>query len=74
MRASLALSAAWCCVCFPQHDTGPHVQCVAPFVQDLEPALALGYLLDVQYQISFVVQPGLAFLSGNLTSLVVCRL
>ena len=43
-----------------------------PFVQDLEPAVALGYLLDVQYQISFVLQPDLAFVSGNLTALVVC--
>ena len=35
--------------------------------------MALGYLLDVQYQISYVLQPDLAFVSGNLTSLVVCR-
>ena len=66
------LSAAWCCACASHHDAGLHAQCIQPFVQNLEPAVALGYLLDVQYQISFVLQPDLAFVSGNLTSLVVC--
>ena len=68
------LSAAWCCACASHHDAGLRAQCIQPFVQDLEPAVALGYLLDVQYQISFVLQPDLAFVSGNLTSLVVCCL
>ena len=47
------------------------MQCIAPFVHELEPALALGYLLDVQYQIGYVLQPDLAFVSSNFTSLVV---
>ncbi len=67
------LLAAWCCASASHHEAGLHAQCIEPFVQDLEPAVALGYLLDVQYQISYVLQPDLAFVSGNLTSLVVRR-
>lgn len=46
-------------------------QCIAPFIQDLQPGVALGYLLDVQYQISAVLTPDIAFLSSNFSSLVV---
>ena len=47
------------------------LQCIAPFVQVLQPDTCLKYLLDVQHQISAVIEPNLSFLSDNFTALVV---
>ncbi len=47
------------------------LQCIAPFVQDLQPSTCLNYLLDVQHQIGDVIEPSLSFLSDNFTALVV---
>ena len=52
-------------------DSSAAAQCMAPFIQDLQPGVALGYLLDVQYQISSVLTPDIAFLSGNFSDFVV---
>ena len=51
--------------------SGVVLQCIAPFVQGLQPNTCLSYLLDVQHQISAVMQPSLSFLSDNFTTLVV---
>ena len=47
------------------------LQCIAPFVQGLQPNICLSYLLDVQHQIGAVITPSLSFLSDNFTTLVV---
>lgn len=46
------------------------LQCVAPFVTDLQPSIALGYLQDVQHQISAVIAPDISSLGSNFNDLV----
>jgi hypothetical protein len=46
-------------------------QCVAPFVSSLNPGQALRYLDSVQSEIADVVQPSLASLSGDFSTLIV---
>ena len=47
------------------------MQCIQPFVLDLQPGTALGYLQDVQYQLASVIEPDIAFLASNFSGLVV---
>lgn len=47
------------------------LQCIAPFVQGLQPDTCLSYLLGVQHQTRAVIEPNLSFLSDNFTALVV---